>query len=243
MFLTIFLIINMVQIDTIIVYTKLPLKNNINSEFMPLVEKTYNRMNPDKIFFIYKDLNDFKKAFKLFEESKDNHHMLYINGVTITKERKKKFDFSIPYFPIRPAAVAPKYKNMVGINVYDKKYSIAARINTSNMKYAEEISKKTGQVLIRINTNDSLDSFFRSNKVDLYITDAIAPWLQEDLQLIHIYKEVDANGYGILYPKGSKLKKKLDKTIKHILSSPDYFKIIKKVIPKINYRYFERVKY
>ena len=241
-FLSLFFL-SLFQTDTIIVYTKVPLENSMNHGILSLVKNRYNKENNDKIHFVFKDLNHFERAFKLFDEAKGNDSILYMNGVTITEERKKKFDFSIPYFPIRPAAMVTKDMDITEINIFDPKLRIAARSNTSNMKHAERISKRTGQKLIKISSTDSLERYYKNNLIDVYITDAVAAWTEKNLKLVHIYKEIEANGYGMLYPKGSRLKERLDKTLKKVISSPDYYKLIKKLIPKINYRYFERVKY
>jgi glutamine transport system substrate-binding protein len=209
---------------------------------MVFLEDSYNKRNTDKIRFLYKKLDNFDMAFKYLDANAGNNSILYINSVSITTEREKRFDFSVPYFPIRPAAIAWKENKVDMRNIYDKSYQVGVIKNTVNVNFAKEIVAKSGQKLIYINENDFILNYLIKGDIDFYIGDAITPWINRDYQLIHIYKEFKEGGYAILYPKGSELKKKFDSTIKYIVSSPRYFRMVKKTIPNINSRYFERVK-
>ena len=236
------LIFSLFQTDTITVYTQIPIDKGLSYEFMSLLEKTYNRKHQDKIELKFQGLKNFKAAFDLLEDNRENDYICYINNVTITIERKKKFDFSYPYFPVRPAAITAKDSPLNISNIYDKKYKVGAIKSTINFKYAEEIVKKTNQKFVSIAEYDNLNLIFKRGDIDFYIGDAISPWLRDDIKLLHIYKEIGEGGYGILYPKGSKLKKRFDNTIKYLLSSSIYFSTVKKAIPRIDFRYFRRVK-
>ena len=79
--------------------------------------------------------------------------------------------------------------------------------------------------------------YLREDKVDFYVgdmTDAIVT----DRVILSDFKGAAISNYGILYPKGSILKKKLDKYIKYYKRSSSYYQLLGKHFGKEIVNYF-----
>lgn len=156
-----------------------------------------------------------------------------ISSVSITDERKQTYDYSIPYFestnmilvkegsPIKSAA-----------DLKDKK--VAVQISTTADTLMSKIMGEKNPSLKRLDNNTLALMELENNGVDAVVADIaiVREYVKNNpnkkFTTISDPKNFESEYYGILLPKGSELKAKLDPAIKKIIENGAYAKVYKK---------------
>jgi polar amino acid transport system substrate-binding protein len=169
---------------------------------------------------------DFSKLFSMVDSlaSSNKDNTLLLTAVTITKERLRKYDFSVPYMPAKDVIFGKKDKWENGEWVFG-----AMRIGYTNKSVQEKIAKaykvKYGVQIKAFHSWEHMVEGLHKNEIDAGLMDNVSVWADDRLMVIKdVEKEYQqGNGFGILYPKGSALKAKLDPIIRYYIKSQKFY--------------------
>jgi polar amino acid transport system substrate-binding protein len=158
-----------------------------------------------------------------------------ISSVSITDDRKQTYDYSIPYFESTNMILSKKGSGIQSaLDIKDKK--VAVQISTTADTIMSDIMGKDNGNLRRFDTNTLAFTELENNGVDAVVADIaiVGEYLKQhpDSGFEGVKDPVNfpSEYYGILLPKGSELKAKLDPAIEKVLKSDKYKEIYKKWI-------------
>jgi len=157
-----------------------------------------------------------------------------IAAITITDERKKNVDFSIPYYTANQSIIAKKDSDIVIKSVEDiAKYKIGSQNGTTGQIYIDDNLVKTGKMpkenFKKYATNIEAITDMLNGNIDLVIIDDGAAQGYVKLKPIKILYIIDTGeNYGIAFQKGSPYVEKVNSILKSILNSDEWVQLIKK---------------
>lgn len=157
-----------------------------------------------------------------------------MGGMSITDERKKKVDFSDPYFDAGLTVVVKKDSSIKSIDDLKGK-KLAVKNGTTGAKFATDNADKYGYEVVQFNDSPSMFQEVSNGNADALIEDypvityAIA---QQDLKLKTVGDRLNGDQYGISVMKGKNqdLLKKINKGLENLKKNGDYDKIIEKYL-------------
>ena len=155
-----------------------------------------------------------------------------ISSISITEERKQTYDYTVPYFESVNMIMSKEGSGLTTAeSLKDKK--VAVQNGTTADIIMSEIMGKDNPNLRRFETNTLAFVEMQSGGVDAVVADnaIIGEYLKQnpDKNLEgHIDPNFPSEFYGILLPKGSELKAKLDPAIKKVVASDAYKEIYMK---------------
>lgn len=156
-----------------------------------------------------------------------------ISSVSITDERKQTYDYSIPYFESTNMILVKEGSPIKSaIDLKDKK--VAVQISTTADTLMSKIMGETNKSLKRLDNNTLALMELENNGVDAVVADIaiIREYVKNNPKkkfvTISDTKNFESEYYGILFPKGSELKAKLDPAIKKVIENGAYTKLYKK---------------
>ncbi len=156
-----------------------------------------------------------------------------IAAVSITDDRKLTYDFSVPYFESRNMILVPKDSDIKNaLDLKDKK--VAVQLSTTADILMTDIMGRDNTDLKRFDSNAVALMELDSGGVDAVVADMAIVWEyvennpNDKYEYIIDTENFSPEYYGILLPKGSELKAKLDPAIKAILQNGKYAEVYKK---------------
>jgi glutamine transport system substrate-binding protein len=156
-----------------------------------------------------------------------------IAAVSITDDRKLTYDFSVPYFESRNMILVPKGSDIKNaLDLKDKK--VAVQLSTTADILMTGIMGRDNTDLKRFDSNAVALMELDSGGVDAVVADFAIVWEyvennpNDKYEYITDTENFTPEYYGILLPKGSELKAKLDPAIKAILENGKYAEVYKK---------------
>jgi polar amino acid transport system substrate-binding protein len=156
-------------------------------------------------------------------------------SMSITDERMKAIDFSIPYYNT-PAAIAARKDSKIDTTAESVKgKTIGVQTATIHQNYANKYFAATANIKV-YNTQDEANSDLAAGRIDATIADsaALEPFIAENksLELKGFYPKNDpifGNGVGAGMRKGdTKLKTRIDDAIRGIYKDGIYATLEKK---------------
>lgn len=160
-----------------------------------------------------------------------------IAGMSITDERKKKFDFSDPYFD---SGIGMAVKNNSNITSYDqlKGKNVAVKAGTEGASFAKENQDKYGYTLSTFKSSANMYEDVKSGHSAACFEDyPVLGYAITKGQPLKIVGDLQAgNSYGFAVQKGKnqKLLKMFNKGLKNLKKNGEYDKIINKYIKTSN---------
>jgi glutamine transport system substrate-binding protein len=169
----------------------------------------------------------------VFVEIKGKTADIGISAITITDERKQTYDFSAPYFLSKNEILVPKNSDIKSAKDLKGK-KVAVQNGTTGQEAVETLYGKN---------NDNLKKFENNNLAILELKGGGADAVVADNTVVETYvknnpndnfKFIEDDGafanefYGLMLPKGSKLKADLDKGIKKVIDNGTYETLYKK---------------
>jgi polar amino acid transport system substrate-binding protein len=157
-----------------------------------------------------------------------------ISSISITDDRKETYDFTVPYFESVNMIMSKKDSGLTtGESLKDKK--VAVQNATTADLIMSEIMGKDNPNLRRFETNTLAFIEMQNGGVDAVVADntIIGEYLKNNPDKDyegHIDPSFPSEFYGILLPKNSELKAKLDPAIKKVVASEAYKDIYRKWI-------------
>ncbi len=156
-----------------------------------------------------------------------------ISAVSITDDRKLTYDFSVPYFESRNLILVPKGSDIK--NALDLKgKKVAVQLSTTADILMTDIMGRDSTDLKRFDSNAVALMELDSGGVDAVVADMAIVWEyvennpNDKYEYIIDTENFRPEYYGILLPKGSELKAKLDPAIKAVLENGKYAEVYKK---------------
>ncbi|KLV21635.1 MULTISPECIES: transporter substrate-binding domain-containing protein [Bacillus] len=157
-----------------------------------------------------------------------------MGGMSITDERKKKVDFSDPYFDAGLTVVVKTDSSIKSIDDLKGK-KLAVKNGTTGAKFATDNADKYGYEVVQFNDSPSMFQEVSNGNADALIEDypvityAIA---QQDLKLKTVGDRLNGDQYGISVMKGKNqdLLKKINKGLENLKKNGEYDKIIEKYL-------------
>ncbi|WP_353854233.1 transporter substrate-binding domain-containing protein [Bacillus sp. Bos-x628] len=157
-----------------------------------------------------------------------------MGGMSITDERKKKVDFSEPYFDAGLTVVVKKDSSIKSIEDLKGK-KLAVKNGTTGAKFATDNADKYGYDIVQFNDSPSMFQEVSNGNADALIEDypvityAIA---QQDLNLKTVGDRLNGDQYGISVMKGKNqdLLKKINKGLENLKKNGEYEKIMNKYL-------------
>ncbi|MGR8013084.1 transporter substrate-binding domain-containing protein [Bacillus sp. RM3] len=157
-----------------------------------------------------------------------------MGGMSITDERKKKVDFSDPYFDAGLTVVVKKDSSIKSIDDLKGK-KLVVKNGTTGAKFATDNADKYGYEVVQFNDSPSMFQEVSNGNADALIEDypvityAIA---QQDLKLKTVGDRLNGDQYGISVMKGKNqdLLKKINKGLENLKKNGEYDKIIEKYL-------------
>lgn len=149
-------------------------------------------------------------------------------GMTITDERKKNVDFSVPYFDATQALLASKKSGATTLaDVKAKKLKLGAQAETTGESYA----KSQGFDPVAFESSDAVLNGLRTGQVDAVVIDypVVQGWLKEKAtaDAFTLGQNIETGEqYGFSVKKGNdKLRAAIDKAITDAKADGTYKKI------------------
>lgn len=156
-----------------------------------------------------------------------------ISSVSITEERKQTFDFSVPYFESRNMILV-KGESAVATSADLKDKKVAVQVGTTADELMSNLLGKSNSNLKRFESNalaflelqnDGVDAVVADNFI---VLDYIKNNPSEGFKAVTDDVAFDAEYYGIILPKDSELKAKIDEAINKIMDNGKYAEVYKK---------------
>lgn len=209
-------------------------KELINNIFM-----MYNAKNASKIKAKFVKTRDFKHSFEVIDKRKDENIMV-INSITISNERKKKYDFSEPYLPVWNSILVKSDSKAGPMDWQKPGAKIGYTPGTQGETLLTRLNRNLKFKMVPYNNRDARIAGLKKGEVDFMFGDNILSWDDKSLKVIYEFVAGDVTSFGIMYPKGSKYKSAMDGFIKYYLKSPKFFRFSQKLFGKAITDYFKK---
>jgi glutamine transport system substrate-binding protein len=169
----------------------------------------------------------------VFTELKEKTADIGISSITITDERKQTYDFSNPYFLSKNEILVPKDSNIASAQDLNGK-RVAVQNGTTGQEAVEKLFGKNNSKLKKFENNNLAILELKSGGADAVVADnsVVETYVKnnpnDNFKFIEDDGAFENEFYGLMLPKGSKLKADLDKGIKKVIDDGTYAKIYKK---------------
>ncbi|MFC4802778.1 basic amino acid ABC transporter substrate-binding protein [Neobacillus sp. GCM10023253] len=169
----------------------------------------------------------------LFVEIKGKTADIGISSITINDKRKQTYDFSVPYFLSTNKIMIPKDSPIKSAEDLKDKV-VAVQNGTTGQEAVEKLLGAENKNLKKFKDNNLAIMELKGGGADAVVADntVIEEYVKnnpkENFVIIEDEAAFDKEFYGLLFPKGSKLKADFDKAIKEVMENGEYAKIYKK---------------
>ncbi|OAS88323.1 MULTISPECIES: basic amino acid ABC transporter substrate-binding protein [Metabacillus] len=166
----------------------------------------------------------------LFVEVKDEIADIGLSAITINDDRKQTYDFSVPYFLSTNKILVPEGSDIkTAADLKDK--VIAVQTGTTGQEAVDSIVGENNPKVKKFENNNLAIMELNSGGADAVVADntVVEEYVKNnpDKKLIVVEDEdsFDAEYYGLMFPKGSKLKAEFDEAINQVLDNGKYTEI------------------
>ncbi|MDN3017469.1 basic amino acid ABC transporter substrate-binding protein [Paenibacillus sp. BSR1-1] len=157
-----------------------------------------------------------------------------MSAITINDERKQSYDFTRPYFLSTNKILVPKDSDIKsGADLKNNK-TIAVQNATTGQEAVEGLLGKNNEKIKKFENNNLAIQEMKSGGADAVVADntVIEQYVlnnpKDNFVVIEDSTAFAQEFYGLMLPKGSKLKADLDKAINTLMENGEYAKIYKK---------------
>ncbi len=170
----------------------------------------------------------------LFVELEKKIADMGISSITINDERKQTYDFTRPYFLSTNKILVPKGSDIKSAQDLKNNKTVAVQNATTGQEAVEGLLGKNSEKIKKFENNNLAIMELKSGGADAVVADntVIEQYVKnnpnENFVVIEDTNAFEQEFYGVMLPKGSKLKADLDKAINSIMENGEYAKIYKK---------------
>ncbi len=138
-----------------------------------------------------------------------------ISTITITAERKKNFDFSVPYYKEGLVMVFPKGKPITDKSQISNK-KIACQLGTTMEMWLRKHAPNA-QIITTDNNLQAIEAL-KAGLVEGVVIDAVqgSVFTKKNKQLLYAFIAKADDGYGIAFKKGSSLREAINEAIESL---------------------------
>lgn len=168
----------------------------------------------------------------LFVEIKDEIADLAISAITINDDRKQTYDFSVPYFLSTNKILVPEGSDIKSAADLEGKV-VAVQNGTTGQEAVEGLLGEKNEKIKKFENNNLAIMELNSGGADAVVADntVVEEYAKnnpnEKLVVIEDAEAFDSEYYGLMFPKGSKLKAEFDAAINKVFESGKYAEIYK----------------
>jgi glutamine transport system substrate-binding protein len=169
----------------------------------------------------------------LFLEVKNKSADMGMSAITVNKERKQTYDFSVPYFLSTNKILVPKGSDIKSANDLKGK-KISVQNATTGQAAAEKLLGKNNKNIKKFENNNLAIMELTSGGADAVVADntVIEEYAKsnpkEKVKVVEDSSAFESEFYGLMFPKDSKVKADFDKATKKIMENGKYAEIYKK---------------
>lgn len=165
----------------------------------------------------------------VFAELQSKSADLGVSAITINDDRKKTYDFSVPYFLSTQKILVPENSDIASAEDLKGK-TVAVQNATTGQAAAEALLGKNNKSIKKFDNNNLAIMEMTSGGADAVVADntVVEEYAKNnpDQKLKVIEDDTFENEYyGLMFPKGSELKETFDKAINEIFENGTYSKI------------------
>jgi glutamine transport system substrate-binding protein len=166
----------------------------------------------------------------LFVELEKKIADIGISSITINDDRKKTYDFSVPYFLSTNMILVPKGSDIKSAEDLKDK-TVAVQNATTGQEAVEGLLGKNSSQIKKFKNNNLAILELKNNGADAVVADntVIEEYVKNNPNdKFVVIEDVDAFAqefYGLMFPKGSKLKADFDKALNEVFDNGTYAKI------------------
>lgn len=187
-------------------------------DLLAVYEKEFNK----EVNILYSGIKDFNNNFKILDASRKDNTVV-INNITITEDRQKKYDFSIPY-------IYNKYALLSRKDYFDafnsQKTRIAVVKGSQVESFVADLMKEMECSLSTFSGISAAVDALQAKQIDIIVDDYITSWVY-DLRVVRVFKPQLSNEFGLMFNKGSRLKQELDHVIRKYQKTIKFRQLIK----------------
>jgi len=168
----------------------------------------------------------------LFAEVGDKLADIGMSSITINDDRKIKYDFTVPYFLSTNKILVPEGSDIKSAEDLKGKV-VAVQNGTTGQEAVESLLGKNSKDVKKFENNNLAILELKSGGADAVVADnaVVETYAKnnpnEKLVVIEDKDSFAAEFYGLMLPKGSKYKEKLDKAVKEVVENGTYEEIYK----------------
>lgn len=158
---------------------------------------------------------------------------LAVSAITINDDRKKSYDFSVPYFASVNKILVPE-NSKIKTSADLKGKVVAVQTATTGQAAVESILGKNNPNIKKFENNNLAIQELLQGGADANVADngVLEYYVKNNpdqkLKVIEDKKQFAPEFYGILFPKGSKLKPEFNKAVNTLFENGTYAKIYQK---------------
>jgi hypothetical protein len=215
------------QVITVNIVINESVIDSIEHQLINDIFELWNRKSDKEIKYKWrkhKQFSDFMKYMEnLSNDEKDNE--MALSSITITKQRLEKYRFSIPYVPIREVMICMKSTNIDQGQKSIENKKVGANLGTTQEHSLKHLLNKIQFEPFYFSINEFKYNALINGEIDFYIDDNVNVWSDSRLKIVFEVEKQSGDGYGIMYHKESKLKKKIDPILMYYIKSAKFRKI------------------
>lgn len=165
----------------------------------------------------------------LFNEIENKKVDFAVSAITISEDRKQTYDFSVPYFISTNKILVQKDSDIKkGEDLQGK--VVAVQNGTTGQEIVESILGKDNQDIRKFENNNLAIQALLRGKADAVVADntvlEVYAEKNPDRNLMVITdKSFEKEHYGLMFPKGSKLRTEMDKAIQELFDNGTFTEI------------------
>jgi polar amino acid transport system substrate-binding protein len=168
----------------------------------------------------------------MFTQLQNKQADIGISGITITKDRKKTFEFSNPYFVSRQSIVAKQNSEVKSATDLDGQ-KVVVQTGSTGQEAAQKIFGKNSANILKSSSGVTYQMVIHGQAMASIGDDTsnkkfVAANQQDGLKVIEDNSSFEPEYFGIMFPKGSKYKNAYDKALTKAIKNGTYSKIYKK---------------
>jgi len=199
------------------------------------VMNLYKFRTQKDIYVVFKEEKIFQRFFKFPK----NKHVISVNAITITEERKQFVSFSKPYFPVKQA-ILTTFKNK-NLDLKNGQIKLCLEDKSLHYKTAQALAKKYKFVLVPTSYDPYYQRDIDQKKYDIFVSDIITSWSEKEPYYVLNADDrlLKRSYYAFVYKKNSPLKEEIDNVLLYYLKSPRYNLLVKKYFGKRAVEYIQ----
>lgn len=169
----------------------------------------------------------------IFVEIKDKIADMGMSAITINDDRKESYDFSVPYFLSTNKILVPKGSDIK--NAADLKGKVIAVQSATTGQFAvEKVVGKNNKDIKKFETTVLAIMEMKKGGADAVVADngVVEEYVKnnpkDDFTVIEDKNTFENEYYGLMFPKGSNVRKDVDKALNEMFENGTYTDIYKK---------------